>query len=239
MNNRATLALVTLLFALFARAQNEAPKPSLFDTVRPDLTLLVRKHSMGADLVEVTATSAAYKPDELKAQCTRLGEILGTPPRGLRIYAKEVQKDDPRMVFVSASFAVDGLVRVSDGKVALEAIAQAFGPSSAVSGLTLILSDIRPGPATARKFASSAWSFEARYSSFPAGLEYRVLLSSDEAKDLVLPGSPEPTLQKAASGGRSPVDGVAFWSLLALIGASIGALVYFFALRHTQRAGPF
>ena len=84
-----------------------ASKDNLFQSVRPQIFVVVREHPTGADLVEITAVDPEYPRELLKSQIESLGKSLNNNARGLFV-------SDPRSAnyagTTKATFGIDGLI---------------------------------------------------------------------------------------------------------------------------------
>ncbi len=74
--------LLSVLRVAASQTESAPPPASLFDSQVPQITVSVKKHPMGADLVEVTVTAAGYPPELLRSQIKALGKYLQCEPRG-------------------------------------------------------------------------------------------------------------------------------------------------------------
>lgn len=236
---RAPAACCCLALAACAGAQPGAPggqARSLFLTVKPQVTVVVREHNTGADLVEMTLLDPHYPPEVLQSQIATLGALLNSKPRGLHVYRQQILKD---LSFIKATFAVDGLVDPQKGlRLApiVKALAGAPG-KRALRGMSIIFEGQAPNERTVRRFASPAVEVEAQADPGFGGIEYRVrLLTQDPARIDLPDGAPVP-VQPAVPVPKPPRGGVD-WTLIALFGVAaiaVGALVYSLLLRARPR----
>lgn len=215
-----------MLFAAWSSGQ-EAVK-SLFDTVRPDLTIYVRRHSLGADLLQIVPTDPSYDPTQLRNELEGIGTALGTPTRGVQVSARELSPGNPNLRVVTASGAVDGLTN-DRGGVAFPSLVSAFGPNAKVEGLAVILEGFRVGPDTLRTFEGKGFALEGRVFEDPPLVEYRVRILSRDPRDWTLTPSESPAKADVSTGARD--DRALLLGLLALAGVGAGALVYSLVLR--------
>lgn len=200
------------------------------EKVAPQVIVNVRKHQMGADMIEVTAASASYPKALLQSQCERMGQLLQSPARGLAVYESGTE---PRFKFIKASFATDGLVDRDHGTINLEAVVKAFlgapAPHAVRSLLVTLEGEVPVGKQTLQDFSSDTVRLKANVSTFPKGLEYRILALTQDAEKISIPGryvepkAPEKPSLKKPSGtpGWLPA------ALLGVAGLAGGALVYF------------
>jgi len=233
----ASIGLAISFVGLLATAQT-TPR-SLFSLVRPDATIIVRKHELGADLVQITMLDEKYPLEALKAQCEEMCSYLGQQPRGLYVFAFNLgstQAQPTSNMYVRATFAVDGLTEPSTGEFKLGPIVKAMvhnPPGHELGGLMIQFEGMNPGDATIRSLGTdrSPVAVEGRYSGPHVGLEYRVAIRTHNPSEVVIPdkldqGAAQPTVLEVKS--QPP-----FGALAGVLVASlfIGALVYFFVLR--------
>jgi len=232
---RFLLSLLLVCAACLVSAQTPTTGgATLFDTVRPDVIITIKKHPLGADLVEVSMPQENYPADLLRSQIAALGKSLGVEPRGVKLEANQVATGAQNLTFLKASFGIDGLIDRANGKVALQPIVRAFagehGPYT-IKGYEIILDGENADPRNVRKFNSPAVDVEGIHIESPPGVEYRVLLKTTEPDKIFIPSwsgeqRPQPTQPHS--------NGTLDWTLYALliVGAiAIGALVYSVLLR--------
>lgn len=224
------LGLIILAIVSFCTSWAQIPKVSGPDSVAPQIVINVRKHAMGADMVEITAGNSKYPPELLRSQCLRLGEYLNSEPRGLAVYTSGT---DPKFKFLKAGFAVDGILNRETGTIDLNSVAQAFcgvpAPFTTKSLLITLEGEKPVDRQTLRDFSSNSVQIVAHISEFPAGIEYRILLLTQDSEKLDIPLKfVETPSDKSASTPKS--DQLTKWLVPLLIGvAGISgiALVYF------------
>jgi hypothetical protein len=83
---------------------------SIDSRLSPDVSVLVRKHNVGADIVEVTVMHPNYPEELLASQCESIGKNCKGTIRGLRVFYDHFKEDNPKLKFRRATFAVDGLI---------------------------------------------------------------------------------------------------------------------------------
>lgn len=226
------LAPLLLLLASLGWCQT-APPRTLFETIPADASLVIRRHSSGADLVELTVVKAGYDPQLLKRQINAMAAEVGKEPRGLRFEEREVLPG--QAPFLKASFAVDGLQDPPTGTIHLTAIARAFAGEA--KGLTVIFEGLKATPKHLRAYRDEHVAVEGIRTTDPVALEYRIhLISSDPAK-ISIPDTavvPPPAKPEAAPPARD-------WTwpvLIAVAALAVGALVYSFLLRSARPRSP-
>lgn len=237
-------AFALLLFALLAPMCLGQSSP-IFLKVKTDLTIVVHKHSTGADMVEITMRDPNYPADLLASQVGTMSSLLGTPARGLVVGKRSIQGGaGNQFSFVTATFATNGII-LPDGGFRIEPFLKAFAGAPApftIQGLTLDFEGQRPTKKTVQHFApkNGVVVGEGRFTNTGVlkGIEYRVALLTQNPKQITFPDRYEP--QKAAP----PVpllpkkDETKWLLILSFIGIGIagGALVYFALLRTGTKA---
>ncbi len=229
---RHALALVAALAPLLALPQ-PAADPEL---VAPQVTVAVRKHSMGADLVSVAMVSADYPPELLRAQCERVGQATGSPVRGL-----EVRLEGPRegLRIVRASFATDGLIDRLEGELRLEPLVRAFlgapAPHTVTSFLVLFPGEQPVEGKTLQDYRSDVVSLKARAVASPPGIECRIVVGTQDPALLTIPSRFVPDEGTRVERGTPPGPNPVLVGLLVLAGLAAGALVYSLLVRSSGR----
>jgi hypothetical protein len=226
--------------------QTSEPTQSLFSTVRADVTVVVRKHSTGADMVEITMRDPNYPVALLQRQVEKICAGLGSAPRGLQVAPVRISSDpSPNFVFIKANFATDGIIDTAGGALHIAPILKGFAgapPPYTIQGLALDFESLTPSTTTLQRFAMpDVLQAEGRYSQQPPlqGLEYRIKLLTQDPDKIVFPNRFDPA--KPQSIARPQGVGTAPWliiSVFAIVGLAVGALVYFALLRTAKRARP-
>jgi hypothetical protein len=234
---RKTLRVFTAgLIALTASAvcaQQRPPQESLFGKVRPQITIVVKEHVSGADMVEMTLLEARYPPELLRNQIGVLGLRLGSEPRGVQVYS-ETLGDNDRLAFTKASFAVDGLIDRPMGIVRLGPIAQAFSGAPEghrIEALTVIFDGEVPNARTVQTFHTDHVSVEGRYNRDFGGLEYIVALRTQDPELLSIPETVAQAERASAQNSSAPRTDWLLWTLLGIAAVAAGCLVYWSLLR--------
>lgn len=218
---KKVLLIVLGLFACQSFGQSD-----FFKSIKLEATLVVSKHEMGSDLVEMTILGADYPMDAVQEKLTALGKELGNDPRGIQTSVVTGQ-------FVKTSFAINGLITKGTPKVNLVAIAKAlaFG-TKPIHSFSVFFSGVRPDNTTpARWFdPKEAWLLEGMATKAPAGIEYRITVNTKNPDDIYLPGNEgvKPAAKKDTSDGQSKL--FIFGGII--VGAiAVGLLVYSALLR--------
>jgi len=234
------LSVLLLLFA-GSFAQDQAAS-SLFSTVRPDLMIVVREHSTGAEMVQVTAVAKDYPAALLREQVIALGKELGIEARGLVVTAPKLGTE-ASVSFVRAEFAVNGLIERDLGIVRLQPLVRAFcgAPEPhTVRGLKIAFEGERPtGKMHQRLTIADVLALEGRASVSPPGIEYQIRLDAQDPSKILIPD------EYAAKSNQTPVESPStapsrslLIGLFVLAGLGVGALVYLAILRSGSRSTP-
>ncbi|MEQ1934960.1 MAG: hypothetical protein ABL962_13965 [Fimbriimonadaceae bacterium] len=208
---------------------------SMFELIKPDVLIVIERHRLGADIVEITMVKDGYPKDLLEKQILRLGTLLGSAPRGLAIGSPNLQTTQT-LRFVRASFGIDGITDPKNGKLRIEPILKAFAGAPkpyTIGGINILFDKFVPTKTTVRQFGiNNVVAGEGRYNQDPAGLEYRIqLLSQDEAL-IKFPDRHEAENETAPSKPSSTGDNrVLLISIFAVMSLALGALVYLLLLR--------
>lgn len=235
-------ALPLAMMGLLATALGQrGPAPvDLFRTVRPQIAISVRRDPNGsrADLVEATSIDANYPPDQLAEQVIKLGELIGSQPRGLSVARHSVSGADGRFTSVKASFAVDNLIDRATGHLHLTEIARAFAGAAEphrVTGLSLSFVGEIPTENTLLAFGSESDPVQIQGDFNPSfkSTEYRVKLNSQDPKAIFIPESKEQIPVKTPSTHGNPGPDLLFYGLIIVAAVAAGALVYSVLVRIT------
>lgn len=235
---RWLLAFCVLISAVAMGQQPE--RASLFDTIRPDMSIVVKKHPVGADMVEITMLQSNFPEALLQDRANALGAALGSAPRGLTVVKQQLDPNNPKLAFIKATFAVDGLTIPDQGRIRLQPLVQAFTglpEDASVKGISIIFDGVSPSKNTVQTLATKAVDVEGRINAEPKGLEYRIHIKTSNPAEVEIPDrveEPKPAPTPSASRGGIPI---AFWIALAVAGIAAGILVYS-ALLRGGRSGP-
>ncbi len=230
------IPVLILLFLLVTTGFSQNPS-SVFLYVHPDVTVVVQKHSTGADMVEITMGDPNYPLELLQAQANTMCSLIGSPARGLAVTKDEVgATSEPDLTFVKATFATDGLIE-PDGALKVEPIIKALVGAPApytIHGISITFEDMAPNPHTVREYSiPNVLDAAARYTANGVlkGIEYRVQLNSQDPDKITFPDryQPAPPEPPARIVPEGPHYGL-FVGIL-ITGIALGALVYFVMLR--------
>ncbi len=239
------LLTVCFLFTLLSLGLTQGTATNLFTSVKPEATIRIRKHSMGADLVEITIGDSQYSPEALREQIRRLGTELHSEPRGLALSQVEFTKNDPAGAFLRANFAVDGLTDPAQGIYRIGPLARAMagGPKGhEIHGLAIIFEGLAPTDTTLVEYGirdGSPVSVLGRYEPGPIGLEYRVALNTQDPTQIVIPDrkSAAPPVTPASANSPSSTPWL-LYAAVAFFALTIGALVYSLTPRNSGPRPP-
>lgn len=228
----ARLAVLFFLtvFGLAAHGQGDPPPSSTF---KPDISITVKKHRMGADEFEITLLDGRYDPNRLRAQIAKLGEMIGVLPRGVMVQRESLDPSKPGLDFVKARFAVDGIIRPEDSTLRIDPIIKSLmdGQEPAVRSVQLVFVGVKPSAKNVQRFQTDAIDAEGFYSSEPSGLEYRIVIKTDNPDAFTFPDNiGERKAERRPSSAPSGISPVVL-GLIALAGVSAGVLVYSLLLR--------
>jgi hypothetical protein len=227
--NRSFFVFWSLLLVL-PLSSNALGQTSFFNSVRPQASIVIKKHSMGADLVEMTVLGSQYPEASLREKIENLGLIVGSEARGIAIA--------PTDTFVKASFAVNGLINQAEPRLNLVALAKAFGfGPNRLQSFSVFFENVAP----ARDIPAfwfppeEEWMMEGIATAQPRGIEYRVKVNTKDPEKVSLPTSREAQTVKATAPQKKPADFMLFGALI--VGAiAVGLLVYSALIRTRQRA---
>jgi len=199
--------------------------------VPPTAAFTVQRHSIGADVVELTFLNAEFPHQLIRQIAERVGAETGTPIRGLQIYRTPGSGTDIR--FLKASFATNGLLDPASGIVRLQPLARAVAGIQApvtIRGISVGVSNFRPSARTLRTYVGTAVAVAGTITANPLGLEYRIALLNQDPSVILVPDEflPERSAALKPSTARSPA-----WLVPILLGVAAiatGFLVYFVTL---------
>lgn len=232
---RLILAATLVLVAALAHAQPKEEEKSLFVSAKPDAWIVVRKHQVGTELVEITMLQPKYPGDLLRGQIDRLGQLVGVKPWGIQVGVHA--PSNASMSFTKGSLAINNLVDKEKGIFRLQALVQAFAgapEANRIRTLSILFEGARPTVQTLMKFSSDAVRVEAQSDSGPIGLEYRVQLKTQDPNRLLIPESQPAALKPPLPKPETRTDWTV-WALIAGAAVAVGALVYSLMLRSRPR----
>lgn len=221
-----------------ACAQSDQPYREATRLIKPQLTIVVKPGTLGADLVRATALDDDYPTDLLVEQLQRIGENAGSPTRGIQV----AQNPATGNAFPSATCAVVGLVDARRGLFWLEPIVKAFAGAPEehrIEGLHVTFEGVKPSEQALSQFANESvavfGSFSFLGGSDGAGvpvLDYRIAIRNQDVKEITIPTSTDelkPSPEPSVPVARPPNWGL-IGTLIAVGALSAGALVYFLLL---------
>ena len=218
------------MIVIASRTVAQNPPPSLFQSVRPEAMIVLRKHSTGADLVEVSVVAPDYPAEVLQTSAERVGSLTGTPVRGLALSQTNG--------FLRVSFATNGLIGNSadpEGRFHLVPLIRAFGFAKVPIRSLAVLYESQPADRTTiRRYRNDQDTLRIEAQRLPGGVEYRTWIAPSLSESQVtLPGGRGVTPAPAIEPSRR-TD----WTLPAAIGggaAAAGLLVYLLVPRGRRR----
>lgn len=199
----------------------------------PQISITIKEHQFGPDMVTVTALKAAYPPQLLAAQCTEMGRLTGIPSRGLQVYQDKFG-GSAGQEFTRATFATDGLIDRPNGTIRLEPIIRAFAGApegQKVESIMVTFDGERPTSKLLRSFADSSVVIAGSAISQPAGIEYRIMLRTQDPAAIKVPGESLPIEaarpKPPAQPGMAPALPLPALALIIVGGLIFAVLVYF------------
>ena len=223
-NARLLTVMIVGLLACLSLGQTK-----FYGSVRPDAFVVVKKSSMGSDLVDITIQGNDYPKLAVDAMMARLGKALGNDPRNI-----VASIDGP---VIRVSFAVVGLITEGKPRVNIAALAQALGfGEKPIRSFSVFFADLVPDVNTPTHWfpKSGSWKMEGVSMKAPKGLDYRVSVNTTNPNEIYMPDSKTPTgiSGKPVEGGRANI----FIFAGIIVGAfAIGLLVYSALLRPRPR----
>lgn len=224
--------------------ENPVPSSSEINSLfpKPQIVINIREHQFSPDIVTITFLAPDYPEEVLRQQLDRVGSFTGSPPRGLTISRDAVQANTTNS-FLKASFATDNIIDRAAGQLHLDRIIKPFlgAPTPhQISSFLVTFEGETPTQRTLRLFSNDQVLVSGSASLMPKGIEYKVLVRTQDPKELTIPteGKPPEPAQNAGSQELSPPFPLA--ALLLLIAGSVafGALVYFISVRMTDGRKP-
>jgi len=231
-------ALLLLAMSVLARPQMDDQKiEAALNSVPTQAVVTVRKHNMGADLVEITMLDAKYPLDLLRGQVEKIGKYAGAPARGVSV--GRTSHPNPKQQFTKASFATNNLIDEESGRVRLEPIAKAVaggpGPHT-IEAFIVSFEGLRPTERTLKTYGSATVVLSGRAIPPPfGGLEYRIALLGQNPDKITIPDEHKESALKPAKSAAAPPPQAENRTLrivlIAVAALAAGALVYFLLAR--------
>lgn len=209
------------------------------ESVSPQVVINIRKHPIGADLVEITVAEKGYPLDVLRAQAEKMAANLGSEARGLSAI---VSGYDPKFQFAKASFATDGIIERTKGEVRLNAIVRGMlevrAPKPIKSFLITLENEAPVDKQTLRSFESKGVVLKAQASDRPKSIEYRILVLTDDATQVDIPDRfvAEEKKQEVQPQKKAETPNWMPIALIVVAGTAGGALVYLMVSGRSPRA---
>jgi len=222
---------------MLAHAQVPATEITDPEQVAPDVIINVQEHRTTADLVTVTMRRAGYPPELLAEQITELGRLLGVAPRGTYIDRYNLDQAGS-LTAIKATFTIDGIIQRETQELNLEALVKAFAGApdpNTVRALLITFEGEKPGSKTLKSLRKGPVRVVAYESEAPVGLEYRVLLLTQDPAEIVIPKSVEQTVVQTPSKKPELRPNPLIIPLAVTAGVAGIALVYFALLKRPGR----
>ncbi|MBS1719531.1 MAG: hypothetical protein JST35_03685 [Armatimonadetes bacterium] len=231
------LALCLVLLPCLAAAQ------TLFDTVRPQVMIVVRKHAMGSDLFEIQMLQGGVDLEAMKAALKDFETQLGSPLQVPVIDRRVVPGPGPSTEYLTAKFAVNGFIDRKNKRINLQPLVRAFSSMKAnppVKGFSIVLDGEKPTDETVRQYLADDVGVQAIHTQQPLGIEYRVEVRTTNPSGLVIPSALSEVPAEPKSPPAKP-SSTFDWRIAALVGVgliALGALVYSLLLqpRNSKRS---
>lgn len=175
---------LTCLVVLGLSACSVFGQSKFYRMLKPEAYVVVKLHSMGSNLVEVTFQGSDYPQSAILEKMTRLGKALGNEPRNVVVV--------PSDQVVKASFAVIGLITDKDPKINIAALASAFGfGERPIRSFSVFFVNATPGENIVQQWTdpNGAWKMEGFSMASPKGLDYRVQVNTNNPNEIYMPDS--------------------------------------------------
>lgn len=189
---------VACLSVMSALAQAEGPSLDSLQERRPAMSILVRKHQMGADMVQVTMLKGDYPSELLRQQILLMPSYGTTPPRGLEIFG-----GSPGKTLRQAMFAVDGLLMPKTGEINFEAIVKPFLGAPEPFAIDTMIVVVEGMPAVPNSTLVEHATDTVLLKGVPLGsdsIEYRISVASQDPAKIKIPTKYQATTQPGAPG---------------------------------------
>ena len=213
--------------------------PNLFTSLRPDVSVVVKKHDLGADLVEMTFLNGDYPPEVAQTQIDNMAKMLGSTARGVS-FSKVDMGAATRGAMLKVSFGIDGLIDRSHGVLHVSQIAKAMVGAPApytIGGIMVVFDREIPGPTTIRNYfpGNRTVEVQARADDPRVGVEYRIRLLSQVADAIVIPEGDQQSKPETPNRSQKSND-LYIWIILVIASIAAGALVYSLLLQSRSTA---
>lgn len=231
------LLIVLGVFSPLAAAQTTGQSknaPLARPTRSPEMILEISNAMNVADSIRLTMLDANYPPALLNKQIEKLGEELGSIPRGISLYSDEIGTQGGKQSFLRATFAVNNLTDRSRGTVNLQAVARAFDLGE--GGISLkyfhvVCVGLKPASDAVGEYVQKGRVEVRTFNGDAESTQYEIALFKDSKDAIVIPMTIEkkvsaPTPEKVPGTGQNYG-----WILAILAVIGLGSLVYFLTLR--------
>jgi hypothetical protein len=223
----AILALLTV--AMVWATPTDETDPA---RVRPDVFIHIRPATERAAGVMITVGQENYPVELLSQQINQLASSVNSPLRGLQILEDKMDtRADVRVL--RATMGIDNLITQSTGIVELEPIARAFTGAPEphrIRSIMVTVEKFRAGFNALQELPTGAVRVRGVQMQDPEGVEYRILLLTQDPNQVVIPRMVEasaPAKPRPAPSG--PDLRIVLLTTLAVLAG--GGLVYFLVPR--------
>ncbi len=212
-------------------AQNEVANPL---TTPPDISILVAKMPIGADMVTITLRAPNYPLLTLQSQCKALGVAMGSDSRGLQIF-KMAPAIAGGPALIKASFATDGIINRQTGDLHMEAIVRNFvgtPPPYSLKSFLISYDGERPTGTTVQQYSKGPIRLQGVSSLRPQGIEYHIVTETQNPALVHIPSTVEkqPQVAKVEPAPKGNLHPLVI-PLLCIGVLGTLALVYFGVMR--------
>jgi hypothetical protein len=230
------LGLLVLVPACFGQ---EKQTPNLFLTEKPDVTIVVRKHEIGTDILTVTVPDT-YPREQLLAQMQKLGQIVGSDLRAPQITPFNPNPANKTGGYLRAEFGLMGLVQRDKSILGLQPIARAFAGGSEPNVVDSLLVQYETEAPAKDRGTLERWDDPAGHVLVQAqaspiyGLEYRVKLYTQDPEKIRIPEGADAKAEQKAPPKKEeppPKSNWWIWPLVIVSALALGALVYSLLIR--------
>ncbi len=207
------------------------------------MVIHVKKAPSGADYVHIQAVPANYPRDLLWEQCQKVGEGLGSAPRGLRVWYSSLGKlpSGAEVRVLRADFAVDFVINQETGVLRLVPFAKAFAGAPephTVRCIAIAYEGVTPREGvTVREVENSAVRVWGSYDPQMKVVEYRIILKTQDPAGV---NFPETVASGRTNRSENPSTSRKDWRLVVWtsVGAVLVGVLVYLALRPYRGKPP-
>ena len=204
--------------------------------MKMEANVVVKKHRVGADLVEITILKPHFSQETLKSLAHDIGKYTRSASRGVQIYQEQVPTGQNGLRFLKASFATDGIINGEKRFFQLNPIVKAFSVLKEPNQLSRIhvhFPQFAPHENTLKEFRSQAVTVLGKYYQKPAGIEYEIEILQNNPSLVNIPLSVSKSVKKNKSTQKNNFREIFFISMLSVCA---GCLVYVFFLKFVHNS---